>query len=305
MDSSPKRRFYNSEYEEVLGVHLWFVSYPLFTTLILLAQWSLFLFGIFYMIGLDNTVISSYSPISPPIQELQFKIINSWPSCADIRIQFWRLLSVQFVHAGFMHIASNSGMLLFYGAMLECQQGFWKVCLIFHTGLVIGSLAHGCILPFRGLIGSSHGAYALCGGCIALLLQNYDNKVFVIWMALACGIIVHMSMDIISYYLWYDSDIGYEAHFFGFFGGFLMGLIIITSNWKRGLKLCAKFCATVLLISLILYFAVHYATSWPPQSINNSDAESCCSDFFSLDIDDAYFYISNNVYCSGTDLIVD
>jgi membrane associated rhomboid family serine protease len=90
------------------------------------------------MIGWGQAALSLDQPVSPPASELYLYTISSWPDCADLRRDYSRLLSFQFVHgklvhskyssykqsnplstAGAMHLIGNSLGLLTYGKFVR------------------------------------------------------------------------------------------------------------------------------------------------------------------------------------------
>jgi membrane associated rhomboid family serine protease len=78
---------------------------PHFTVMIVLATWIIFLWG-----SMSTQATISDSDISPSDERWWFLNIGEWPFCNDLKSQGWRLLSMQFVHAGMLHIGKS----LFY-----------------------------------------------------------------------------------------------------------------------------------------------------------------------------------------------
>ena len=107
---------------------------PFFTALIFTLVWASFLYGLFFIIGVNNADISPLTPISPPNEVLWFVYIDAWPGCIDHRKEVWRLFSLQFVHAGFIHIISNVLVGLPYGILFEKMYGFFPTLCVYQIG---------------------------------------------------------------------------------------------------------------------------------------------------------------------------
>ena len=76
--------------------------FPHFCFILIFTLWMFYLWGIYTM---KNAVrITLNSPISPPSSLYWFYYVDWYPSCKDLRMQLWRLISYQFVHVGIMHI---------------------------------------------------------------------------------------------------------------------------------------------------------------------------------------------------------
>lgn len=52
---------------------------PFFTVLVVVINLSAFCYGLFFMIGRENTEISEFSPISPPNEKLTYATVSTWP----------------------------------------------------------------------------------------------------------------------------------------------------------------------------------------------------------------------------------
>lgn len=274
--------------------------YPLVTATIVLTMWTFYIIGIFFIIGYDKVIINAHSPLSPPIREFEFSVVNYWPHCKDLMDQYWRLTTSQFIHANPMHIASNSFIILLYGCLFENSQGHIRLFIIFQFGIITGTLGHAIFTPYRGLIGSSHGAYAICGALLVDLIFNYDVKYSVVWLCVIIGVGTQMIFDIISYFLWFDETLAYEAHLFGWIGGALMSSAILYYQSRKKWKIAISRICGLVVVCFLGYLMYHYRTNWTPESIRKKET-SCCMDYFELNME--YSYVIENYYCSGYHLV--
>jgi hypothetical protein len=68
------------------------------TTISLYFVGFLFLYGVYHLMKSGNRKITLSSPISPPIESWFFMTVDFWPRCTDLRYQFARTITYQFVH---------------------------------------------------------------------------------------------------------------------------------------------------------------------------------------------------------------
>lgn len=73
-------------------------SFPVFFTLMILALWLTYLLGVVFSRHLKMSDISLNGPLSPPSEDWFFFTVKPYPSCKDLRSEWWRLFSMQFVH---------------------------------------------------------------------------------------------------------------------------------------------------------------------------------------------------------------
>ena len=52
----------------------------------------------------------------------------------------WRFLTYGFVHNNLIHIVNNSMCQLFFGFPLELSHGWWRVALIYLSGIFLGGV---------------------------------------------------------------------------------------------------------------------------------------------------------------------
>ena len=313
-----------------VGLVLKQLHFPVFTTALMLSVWVAFLYGKFFMIPDPSLAVQD---INPPNTRLFFMTVDPYPACGDARLELWRLVSVQFVHAGWSHIISNTLLGWGIGVTLESVGGTVLAALTFEVAVVVGSLMHSYVLPYNSLVGCSHGVYGWYGAlmcyCAAHVYQSRANALVFMLLAALIG------YSGVGYVRNYQPDIAYEAHF----GGFVAGLLICCvwySGWNKSapgfaavstveggssvvrldrsvytpvspenVAICGIFCA--MLAGFAGYLSVHYATSWPPSpdfnpTLHSLPAGSCCMDLFRIMGESRNLtqsYITSNFYCGA------
>ena len=79
--------------------------YFLLIPFLLALTWAIFLY--YPVSKRQHLSLSSYSPISPADDVWWFLTVGYWPLCSNLKPEYWRLISMQFVHAGLPHIGKG------------------------------------------------------------------------------------------------------------------------------------------------------------------------------------------------------
>lgn len=190
---------------------------PFFTYLILFANILIF----FYQLGLSATgheyFTTSYAVI--PAEILQG---HHWIS----------LLTSQFLHGGWMHLAGNMLFLWVFADNVEAVLGNTGFLLFYLAGGIIASLVHVFFHPysFTPCVGAS-GAIAACMGAYLVMFPASRIRVMVLLffftfevsalLFLGLWILLQFRSQLFSSGV---SDIAYMAHIGGFLFGALLGL---------------------------------------------------------------------------------
>lgn len=77
------------------------------------------------------------------------------------REEAWRFVTYMFVHVGIMHLMMNLLVQLFLGTALELVHCWWRVALVYLSGVLAGSMGTSIASPRIFLAGASGGVYAL------------------------------------------------------------------------------------------------------------------------------------------------
>jgi len=146
------------------------------------------------------------------------------------------LLTHAFLHADWMHLLINSGMLLAFGAIVERVFGLKAMLGIFVLGAVSGavlqSLAEGDA-PIA-MVGASAAVYAMMGMVVQLMLASGKSLVARRGLVLAVLLLaINLATGIagLGDFLG-GAQIAWQAHIGGFAVGFLAYWPL--RSWKRG-----------------------------------------------------------------------
>ena len=141
------------------------------------------------------------------------RMISGFPECEDLRPEWWRLFSYQFVHAGYEHIAFNIFMQVghcfafpltipsltsnkkyrrapsncrafcpgctlqtLFGMPLNLVHGNLRFGLIYELGVIGGAITFAITGGAGALVGCSGGVYCVLGMMIAELIINWDSS---------------------------------------------------------------------------------------------------------------------------------
>lgn len=136
--------------------------------------------------------------------------------------QFWRLFTAQFLHIGWLHLASNAVMIYYIGQYLEPIIGSWRFLLIYLLSGIGGNLlsfAYGS--DYSIAAGASTALFGLFGAVIAIYLKN--RQVPAIYglgrQALALAVI-NLVLDL------FMKDIDILGHIGGLAAGFFLSIVI-------------------------------------------------------------------------------
>ena len=150
--------------------------------------------------------------------------------------EYWRIVTSMFYHFGTDHLVCNMLALFFVGRILEPLYGSLRqLVLYFVSGLVASGaslLYNGVIAPDRGMTvfsaGASGAVYGLIGAFAVLLFFHRQrfSKGGKIRAVLALVLILFGSI--------FDTGVGHEAHFGGFFAGVVIGIIFCLKRAGKG-----------------------------------------------------------------------
>lgn len=137
------------------------------------------------------------------------------------RGQFWRLFTAQFLHIGWLHLASNAVMIYYIGQYLEPIVGSWRFLLIYLLSGVGGNLlsfAYGNDYSLSA--GASTALFGLFGAIIALYFKNRNVPgINVLGRQALALAFINLFLDL------FMQDIDILGHIGGLIAGFLLGII--------------------------------------------------------------------------------
>ncbi|CAH1382697.1 hypothetical protein MTP99_006680 [Tenebrio molitor] len=185
------------------------------------------------------------------------------------RYQVWRYFTYMFVHIGYLHLVVNLAVQIFIGIPLEMVHGWWRVLLIYVTGVVAGSLGTSMTDPMSKLAGASGGVYSLITAHIATIILNWKQMSFPLVQLFIFLLVtgVDVGTSIYNRY-WTDMDehIGYVAHFGGALAGLLVGIFVLRNlevTKKENVIWWIAVAAYVALMLVGICWNIFYADYFP------------------------------------------
>ena len=167
--------------------------------------------------------------------------------------EYWRLLTVGFVHVELWHLAMNMMALLSLGKIFEPLLGVRRYLLILIPSIIVGSLFVLSSPENSFVVGISGGIYGLLAAYITLILRTGGWRMPPVRAAL-------MNMLFINLLLNFLTNISVHAHL----GGFVTGLIMygfITTEKEEVYKRINHIVALTGLVAVLCFI------SWQNRSI--------------------------------------
>jgi len=87
--------------------------------------------------------------------------------------QYWRLISANFLHGGWVHIFFNGMALYFLGLMVEKLLGSWRFLLIYLSSAIAGALGSWWVGPGPLSVGASTAIFGLIGAFLVIHLRYW------------------------------------------------------------------------------------------------------------------------------------
>lgn len=137
-------------------------------------------------------------------------------------------LTYSLLHAGWMHVIMNVGMILVFGALLERMLGAKKMLMVFAVSCIAGALTHLAFYPTTNapLIGASGGLSGLFGVMLVVMnAQRGGDKKQLMFMI---GLWILISLLFGGIGMGDTQNIAWTAHIGGMFGG-----IALFYYWRK------------------------------------------------------------------------
>lgn len=141
--------------------------------------------------------------------------------------EYWRVVTSMFYHFGIDHLVYNMFMLYMMGAILEPFYGRIRYAILYFAA---GLTASAASLWYNGVFAAEEGAHAFCAGASGAvygLIGGYAAVYFVQRRTLPAWEKRRMLIAVLFLLFGsiFDTGIGHDAHFGGFFGGLLLGCV--------------------------------------------------------------------------------
>lgn len=150
--------------------------------------------------------------------------------------QWYRMLTVMFLHGSYIHILFNMLSLWWIGGPLEAALGRARyLALYFVSGLAGSALTYLVAAPNQPSLGASGAIFGLFGATAVLMRRlNYDMR----------PVIALLVINLIFTFGW--SNIAWQAHIGGLVGGVVVGYAMVHAPRERRDLIQYGVCAVVL-----------------------------------------------------------
>jgi membrane associated rhomboid family serine protease len=162
--------------------------------------------------------------------------------------QYWRLLTVGFLHDGLFHILVNMLSLYWLGMVLEPAIGSVNFAAVYLASLLAGSFGALLFSPGVPSVGASGAIFGIFG---ALIVVAYRRGI-PIWQS---GLGFVLVLNLVISFTFRGISIG--AHLAGLVAGLIAGLMVIELAERRRMRSLALLaCAAVAVASVAGAIAV-------------------------------------------------
>jgi len=168
--------------------------------------------------------------------------------------EWWRLITMAFVHASFIQLILNVVIVYFLGRIIEVTLGRFQLIAIFLLGVLSGSLF---VLLFGNqhtlFVGATSFVFALIGVMVYLGINEIERGA---WAQEMKTMLVFVAMNII--FMFFGSTISIWEQVGGFFMGMIVpGMLMQSDNAKRTFKtsttkMIISVALTVILLAVLI-----------------------------------------------------
>ncbi len=149
--------------------------------------------------------------------------------------EWWRLLSANFLHFGWLHLISNMLALLFIGSIVELSIGVERYLIVYFLSGAGSMLAFALLADYIGqvqvvLMGASAAIMGTIGTMLVTSWQAWlRHKTYLNAKRLRTVIFVIVLQFILDNII---PSVSFYSHLFGFTIGFLISLILLRWNFS-------------------------------------------------------------------------
>ncbi len=189
------------------------------------------LLGVPFLLELLSSTQTALEPILTRAVTFAENLFEAWMLLPDKAAsgEWWRIVSANFLHAGFLHLFANMLGLFVYGTLIETELGSRKF-LFAYLFSGIGAMVTVTIVglrfgdPTQGTVGASGAIMGLLGVFVAIQLKGWrTDKAAIALRQLRLGLIL-VAIQTISDLL--TPQVSMIGHLSGFIFGFLVGFIL-------------------------------------------------------------------------------
>ncbi len=162
--------------------------------------------------------------------------------------QWWRLFTAQFLHIGFLHVASNAVMIYYMGNYLERLMGHWRFLALYLLSGIGGNLLSFAFGSDNAIsAGASTALFGLFGAMIAIGASNRQLGLKNLAMQSLVLAVVNLILDL------FVPSIDILGHLGGLISGVLLSLILGLPRRTYWVRLQLKW-RILMSVILVIYF---------------------------------------------------
>jgi rhomboid protease GluP len=175
--------------------------------------------------------LNGINPISPSVEQLLHMGANFGPKTTNG--EWWRLLTSNYLHIGFMHLAFNMWALWSAGFLVERMLGTLGFIILYTFSGLAGSLASCFWDPWMVSAGASGAIFGVWGALLGFLLLQKDSVPLEALAQLRSSGLAFVGYNLVLGFFIPHIDIA--AHIGGLVAGFLGGLALSRPLRKEAL----------------------------------------------------------------------
>jgi rhomboid-related protein 1/2/3 len=206
------------------------------------------------------------------------------------REQIWRFLSYMFIHSSQAHLISNVVFQILLGLPLELVHCWWRVTIVYLSGILAGSLAQSCFKPCTGVCGASGGVYALITAHLATVIMNWQEMKHaaaqLFFFVIFCTSDIYADVFLVSS----SDNISGVVHLFGGLAGILVGIGVLRNLRVRPYQRKLWLMSISLYFILILYGIFYNFKFVNIQYSENLSNTKNCTKYFSNSTNNFYTF---------------
>ena len=187
-----------------------------------------------------NIAVFFVSTVVTPLKDFILSWFSLYPATLGMSLQFWRLITYQFLHGGLWHIILNMWALWMFGPALEQHWGSRRFLSFYLACGVAGGLFYLLLvavnfLPAMPLIGASGAILGVFAAC-AILFPNVSVFLFPIPMPIPIRVAAMGGTLIYILFVATRSENagGDAAHLAGMAAG---AIYVFSQSWRAKLRL--------------------------------------------------------------------
>ena len=179
-----------------------------------------------------------------------------------------------FVHIGISHFVFNMIMQIMIGVFLEMEQsglkGSFKVCIVYMSGVIAGSIGQSLTEPEIYVAGCSGGVYALIAAHLSTVVLNWneDNDIqtakkvihfgFVKWVRvlfIAVLVIYDTTTQILGHYgiMEGDNNTSVMGHLCGALAGLTVGIFVLDNRKAETWEAYVRWISMSLFLLTLIF----------------------------------------------------